>query len=438
MAAGTWTTQNKVRPGVYVNFNNEAKPLGTVGERGVTTIPLMMSWGEPGRIISVEAGEDTSLKFGYTLAAPQMLMLREALKNAKTVLAYRVNTGTKASVTAGNLTATAKWGGTRGNDLIISIDKSVDGENLFNVSTLLSGISVDRQTVSKAEELISNDWVVFGGTGVLDETAGAPLTGGADGTAANQDYMDYLEAVEVFDFNTMAFPVTDNILKGLAAAFCKRMREEEGKNIQVVVENYPIADYEGVISVKNGVLLSDGATLTAAQAAAWVAGATAGSGLNESLTYRTYDGAVDAVPRYTNSQITAALQEGEFVFASKNNRVVVEQDINTLTGFEANKGRAFSKNRVIRVLDGINRDFVRIFSDFYLGKVSNNEDGRNLLKNECINYLEVLQGIEAIRNFDSQADVVIRQGNETDSVYIESYIQPVDSVEKIYMQVKIG
>ncbi|MEF3309516.1 phage tail sheath family protein [Paenibacillus sp. GYB004] len=434
---GTWTTQNKVRPGTYINFVSEAKPIGAIGERGIVTIPLVLSWGEPKKVIAIEAGEDTFGSLGYSITDPKMLLVRETLKRAKTLLAYRVNVGTKATATAGNLTVTARWGGVRGNDITIVIQTNIDDNAKFDVKTLISGTVYDTQTVANIAGLVANDWVVWSGTGALATNAGVPLTSGADGTVTNQDYTDFLAAVEIFDFNTMALPVTDNTLKSAYVSFAKRLRDDEGKKIQVVVENYPAADYEGVISVKNGVILSDGTTLTAAQATAWTAGATAGAQMNQSLTFTAYDDAVDVGTRYTNSQIEAALQAGEFLFTANAGRALVETDINSFTGFVPAKNKTFSKNRVLRVLDGINNDFVRIFADFYIGKVDNNADGRNLLKNECVRYLETLQNINAIQNFDSETDITVVQGNETDSVYIELYIQPVDAIEKIYMKVVV-
>lgn len=437
MAGGNWTVQNKVRPGVYVNIVTAPKALGTLGERGTVSIPLLLPWGEPKVITTIEAGEDTMPKLGYPITDPSLLLVREALKRAQKLLLYRVNTGTKAAVTSGNLTITAKWGGARGNDLTIVIAENVDDEDLYDVRTLLNGDEVDSQTVANIAGLSANDWVVFTGSGALAATAGAPLTGGADGSATNQDYLDYLAAIEAQDFNTIALPSTDITAKGAFTSFAKRLRDDEGKKIQVVLENYPSADYEGVISVKNGVILDDGTTLTAAQTTAWVAGATAGAEVNESLTYAAYEGAVDVATRYTNSQIIAALQAGEFVFTPNNGRAVVEQDINSLTSFTPDKGKAFSKNRVIRVLDGINNDFVRIFSQFYIGKVSNNADGRNLLRAECVNYLTSLQNINAIQNFDSQTDISVAAGNDVDAVLIEADIHPVDSIEKIYMTITV-
>ncbi|WP_373233303.1 phage tail sheath family protein [Cohnella sp.] len=437
MASGTWTTQNKVRPGVYVNIESAPKALGTLGDRGVVSIPLLLSWGEPKTVITVEAGEDTRHKLGYPIADESLSLIGEALKRAGKLLVYRVNTGTKAAATSGSLTVTAKWGGIRGNDLAIVVAKNIEDENLFDVKTMLKGELVHSQTVSAISELASNEWVTFEGTGELAATAGVPLAGGANGTATVQDYLDYLTAIELQDFNTIALPSTDIALKAAFASFAKRLRDDEGKKIQVVLENYPSADYEGVISVKNGVILDNGSALSAAQATAWVAGATAGADVNESLTYAAYDGAVDASPRYTNSQIIAALQAGELVFTANNGRAVVEQDINSLTSFTPEKGKAFSKNRVIRVLDAASNDLVRIFSNFYLGKVPNNDDGRNLLKGECINYLTTLQNISAIQSFDGQTDIAVTAGAEADVTVIDLAVQPVDSIEKIYTTITV-
>src|SRR5699024_7575693 len=118
------------------------------------------------------------------------------------------------------------------------------------------------------------------------------------------------------DFNTMALPVNDEAVKVAGAAFIKRMREEEGKKCQLVVAGYK-ADNEAIINVKNGVVLADGTRIDAAQATAWVAAAEASAGVATSLTYKSYDGAVDVTQRYLNTDIIAALQAGEFVFTEK-------------------------------------------------------------------------------------------------------------------------
>ncbi|WP_438491021.1 phage tail sheath family protein [Paenibacillus sp. IHBB 3054] len=437
MAGGTWTLQNKVRPGVYINVESSGGTLGAAGSRGITSLALSLPWGAAKVITPIVAGEDTLTRLGYDLTAPELLLVREALKRAQKVLLYKLNEGTKAAVTAGDLVATAKYGGLRGNSLKVVVQTNIDDNSKFDVKTLLDNAVVDTQVVSDIAGLTANDWILWSGTGALTASAGAPLIGGADGSVTNADHTAFLGALELYDFQTVALPSTDNALKAVYAAFIRRLRDNEGKKVQAVLENYPTADNEGVISVKNGVVLSDGTTLTAVQATAWVAGATAGAEMNESLTYAAYDDAVDVAPRYTNAQIEAALTAGEFLFTPSNNRAVVEQDINTFLSYTPKKNKFFHKNRVIRVLDGFANDTKRIFETSYIGKVSNNVDGRALFRKELVVYADNLQSIGAIQNFDAQTDITVLPGVDSDAIYVEANIQPVDSIEKVYMKVQV-
>ncbi|WP_438497168.1 phage tail sheath family protein [Paenibacillus sp. IHBB 3054] len=437
MAGGTWTLQNKVRAGVYINVESSGGTLGAAGSRGITSLALSLPWGAAKVITPIVAGEDTLTRLGYDLTAPELLLVREALKRARTVLLYKLNEGTKAAVTAGALTATAKHGGLRGNALKVVVQTNIDDSAKFDVKTLLDNAVVDSQVVANIAGLKANDWIVWSGTGALTASAGAPLIGGADGTVTNADHTAYLAALELYDFQTVALPSTDNALKAVYAAFIRRLRDSEGKKVQAVLENYPTADNEGIISVKNGVVLSDGTTLTPVQATAWVAGATAGAEMNESLTYAAYDDAVDVAPRYTNAQIEAALTAGEFLFTPSNNRAVVEQDINTFLSYTPKKNKSFHKNRVIRVLDGFANDTKRIFESSYIGKVNNNVDGRALFRKELVVYADNLQSIGAIQNFDAQTDITVLPGVDSDAIYVEANIQPVDSIEKVYMKVQV-
>ncbi|MFD2613540.1 phage tail sheath family protein [Paenibacillus gansuensis] len=438
MAGGTYSVQNKVRPGVFINFESEGQSLATLGTRGITALQLVLPWGPAKEIIEVNAGEDVFERLGYDITASQLLLIKEALKRAKTVLLYRLNAGVKATAAAGNLTATAKYGGLRGNDLKIIVQANIDDPAKFDVRTLLSGVQVDSQTVANIAGLTPNKWVTWSGAGALTATAGTSLAGGTDGAAVvNADHTDFLAALELYYFNTVAYVGTDNTLKSVYAAFAKRLRDDEGRKIQLVVENYPAADYEGVISVKNGVVLADGTKLTADQAVAWVAGATAAAAANESLTYTAYDEAVDANPRYTNSQTITALNNGEFLFTMNKGRAVVEQDINTFKSFTPTKGKTFRKNRSLRALDSLANDWKDTFESYYIGKVSNNADGRNLFRKECVKIAEIYQGIGAIQNFDALTDITVTLGDELDAVFVGSSVQPVDSIEKIYMKVRV-
>jgi hypothetical protein len=428
----------KVRPGLYINFKAAALARITSGERGIVVIPLVTDWGQPKNFVDIEAVEQVFDDFAHDINDAEMLYIREAFKNASMVKAYRLNTGTPAVVTVEPMTVTAKYGGARGNDIIIKSTVSALDAEKKDVETYLDGRLVDSQTGKIITDLKPNAYVSFSGTGNIPATAGVPLTGGVNGTLINQDYTDFLGATETQFFDVLAYPVTDETLKASFVTFIKRMRDEEGKKIIGVVPNLA-ADYEGIINVKNGVVLTDGTTLEAVDTVAWVAGASAGASITDSLTYKAYDSAADANPRYTNSQIIAALQAGEFLFVNDGRNVKIEQDINSLSTFTQDKNERFTKNRVIRVLDAINNDLLQTFSDSYIGKIDNNDDGQALLKDAVNIYLKTLEDAGAITNFDSKNDFIIDSALSVgDSVYATIGAQPVDSMEKFYFTVVVN
>lgn len=442
MANGTWTTQNKVSPGTYINFKSAARTTGSVGERGVAAFPAPLPWG-PSGVIKLEADSflQNALKLlGFHATDERIRHIQAAMTHASQVLIYRLGAkdAAKATASIGNLTATAKYGGTRGNDLQIVVQASVDTPEAYEVRTLLEEEEVDTQTVSSAEALVSNDFVTFAGSGDFTETAGTMLAGGQEGTGDNGDWTDALAALEAEEFDVLGLPTDDAALKQLAVAYTKRLREQEGKKIVTVLYNYPQADYEGVISLKNSVITADGLTVEPIYLLWEIAAMEAGAAVNESLTYTEIPNAVDVTPKYTYSETIKALQNGELVLTASNGKVQIQQDINTLTTYTADKAKHFSKNRVVRVLDTIARDIQGTFAASYIGKIGNNADGRNLLKGEALSYLESLQGIGAIQNFDAQSDLEVLAGTDGDAVVINLNVQPVDSIEKIYMTVTVN
>ena len=151
MSGGTWTSQNKVRPGVYIRFKSANSSGLVVGERGVVTIAKPMSWGPVGQVTAIEAGQNLIPVTGYDITSPNIRFLNEIFKGSnrtpapRQVLLYRL-TGTGAaqsSVTIGELTVTAKYPGTRGNDITVVITEETD--NTFTVSTVVDNEVADRQ-----------------------------------------------------------------------------------------------------------------------------------------------------------------------------------------------------------------------------------------------------------------------------------------------------
>lgn len=433
MAGGTWTTQNKVRPGAYVKVRSNGNVGTSDSITGVVALPLALDFGPEGEVVEINVSSDLT-RFGYDLTHEKLLLLREALKQAATVLLYRVGSGGKAAAVEGSLSVTALYGGTRGNDISVISKENVNITGAFDVETYLEGRLIDSQTAKTIGELSNNRLISFTGEGDLTAFS-IVLENGSNTAATANDYMTFFSKIQVYDFNTIALPVKDEVTKAAGASFINRMRNEEGKKCQLVVAGYA-ANSEAVINIKNGVVLSDGTLISPEQATAWVAGASAAAGVATSLTYKAYDGATDVTQRYLNSEIITSLQNGEFVFTEKRGSAVVEQDINSLRSFTTEKSRDFAKNRILRVLDDIANNSKKTFEDNFIGKVNADQDGRELFKADRISYFNSLQGAGAITNFSAD-DVVVEAGNDKDSIVLNVQVQPIDAMEKLYMTVQV-
>lgn len=251
-----------------------------------------------------------------------------------------------------------------------------------------------------------------------------------------------LEKLKTVQFHTLCYPYdtepeTAQTNKTAITEWIKEMRDEEGVKCQAVLANH-VADSEGIINVAQGIVLSDGTTLTAAEVTAWVAGATAGAGITTSNTGMKYVGTVDISPRMTRTEMEAAVKAGKLVFkVDSAQNVTVVYDINSLTSTTPEKGKIFTKNRVIRTIDNIANDISNIFESNYIGKVNNTTDGRSLLKAALVDYLTALQNMGAVQNFETD-DITVTAGTDSDAVVVDAAVQPVDSVEKIYITVNLS
>ena len=445
MAGGTWTSQNKIPPGVYINTKSKGNLPISVGEKGVVAIREPLSWGPSGTIQEIIPGEDLRPYIGYDITSPKAVFLREMMKGSDTtpgpikILLYRPagTGGAKAAVTIGGLTATALYDGIRGNDITMIVQENPDTAGAYDVSTVIDGAVIEEQSVTEISGLKENDWVKFSGTGDFEETAGVPLTGGKDPAITPADYANFLQVLEPYSFDILVYDGMDSAVIQAVSLFVKRISENVGRKCQAVMAEAGESNSEWVISVNNGVKLSDGTTLTAQQCTWWVGGAQAGALYNDSLTYAQYPNAVEVEPKLTDTQVTQAIKEGEIVFIDNFGTVKVCTDINTLTSFTVDKGPEYSKNRVMRTLNQFCNDVYRQFSLYYIGKTDNNEAGRNLLKGWIVGYLNEMQANNGIQNFVPD-DVTVSPGNTVDAVLVNVALQPVDAIEKIYMTVTVS
>lgn len=486
MAGGTFIAQNKIRPGAYINFKTNKKPIPKIGTRGVVAMSLPLTWGDETDLITIthhdfeKNGRGLFAKTGLSATGEESLPIRLALQNANKVLLFRNNqreTDTNVgSVRAygehtllkglaeGKIMVEAKYAGTLGNQIQVQIYKP----NIYGVDSRARDVdtiyidedgkytTLDSQRIndskSGSKPLRDNDFVTFTFTegfdcdDIPDDVIIISLEDGKDGEVGGteDDAIVLKELLSKYEWNVYAGRLD----------FIKDFRENEGKKVQNVIARgfyvEDIIDYEGTIFITQGIITKDGTEISRENFAAYIAGMTAGAEINQSNTYHVIEEAADILEYAINPHsawefgytMEEALQNGAMMLSRRQDGVIViEKDINSLHTFEDDnqyKDYSFTKNRVIRTLDEINNSTRLLFEKSYIGKVDNTEEGRNIFKADLINYLKLLQSMNCIQNFDAGADIEILAGNEIDELVVNLSIQPVDAMEKLYMTVTVG
>lgn len=426
LGGGTFIKQNKVLPGAYFQFISKAATSSELLGRGVVAMGFDLNWGVDGAIFEVNstAVQENCLKiFGYDYSADEMKYIRELFLHAKTLYVYKLTSGgTKAS----NDFATALYGGIRGNDLKVVIQKDVDEPTKFVVSLYLGTVKVDEQLVSNASELLPNDFVEWEKDAKLEVIAGVALAGGTNGTSDTNAHQTFLNKVESYpDVNAIGYFGTEEATKALYVAFAKRMRDEVGIKLQAVVYGHA-GDSIACINVKNQVELVP-----------WVTGVIAGTAVNKSATNMLYDGEIVVNTDYTQKELETAIKTGEFVLHQVGSDVHVLEDINSMITTSSEQGDVFKDNQTVRVIDSIATSIASVFASKYIGKVPNNESGRISLWSDIVRLHQELSDVQAIEGFVSD-DIEVLQGEGKKTVVVNSAITVVNTMTKLYMKTVVG
>lgn len=483
MAGGTWSKLSlKERPGTYINWETKEQNIIGIAERGTVIMPLLgHNYGPAKEFITIENGSPDAqyAKLGYSVYEKPLLLVKEALKSAKTIILYIPAQGEQASGSVDMasgvivaqvdnaegevdlpeegsetptpapvstvLSAKAMYGGERGNDLSFDCVANEDGG--YDVTVYLDNSAVEEfEGLSTVGELMAagSAWIVFKGSeeAELADFSAISLTGGTNGATNTIDITRFLDASEAVHWNTMAFPLDSKENSSLMTAVVskiKYLREDVGKYRKAVIANYA-ADYEGIINVCNGYVLSDETIVDATMATAWVAGADAGADCITSNTYKPVEDAADIHGLLSHTEAVAAIKAGKFFFSfNESNEVVVEYDINSLVSFaRQRKAKSWRKNRVLRVMDSFGES---VQLNFPPNRFDNEDDGWNAMEGIGKTILKLYGlksegGVGAIRGIDYDKDFLVdRESSHGDEVFVNVGIQPVDSAEKFYFTV---
>ena len=190
MAGGSFSSMNKVIPGIYYKISKQAVQQPLLTASGILLWIGERTWGDAVERISLDdySKDVCYRKTGLSNTSKRMELFAQSCQE---LIAYDPREGrAKASATAfgDKVNITAAKPGSLGNSIsVVIIDYSAD---VAEVRTSVDGVVQHRQRVKKLGELVSNDWVVFGveasnaDVSAHSDFGTVNLTGGSDGTAA--------------------------------------------------------------------------------------------------------------------------------------------------------------------------------------------------------------------------------------------------------------
>ncbi len=420
--------QDKTIPGAYISVTGIPKSSSTIKKRGVVLIPLSLGYGPVKQIIPLDYNTDYSSLLGEF---PEAVAI--ALKTGAKVAIYRLNDGEKAVATSSGVTFTAKYPGTKGNLISFEIE---DNTTSYLCRVNFNSKLVWEKNVATLDDLNPCPYGTFSGSSICACNL-TPLEDGSDDALELADYSAFITAAESYDYTVIASDTSDTQVKALLCNFIKEQRKNN-YFVQCVLSSYSAANNEGVISVKNGYIDTLGNTCPANTCVYYIAGITATADASTSNTFHVVLDAKTPAPIYSTEDISQAITDGEIVFCQKGGKVVVLTDINTLTSYTDGKNKDFSKNKIIRVLDTLCGSVKQVFENSYIGKVSNDDDGRDLFKADVVKILDNLVLMRAISRFDPEKDIEIQRGDGSDSVVVNLAVLPTDAMEKLYLTLHVN
>jgi hypothetical protein len=256
-----------------------------------------------------------------------------------------------------------------------------------------------------------------------------------------QAYQSALYRLETYDFHVFVVPpgasaANDEVFTWLQTA------RQNGKNFVVVVTDPTIDETdieavktasnayndEYVVFVANGVKDANGNAVPVDKYACYIAGLIAGMPLDSSLTYYEVP-FTETATRYRASEVQELLEAGILVTVMDGDSPRIEQGLT--------KGEEpFNKIRTVRAKQAMIDDIGRAVNDNYVGKITNNEDGRIAVINAIKTYLETMANANVIdRNFKVELDKTIPSTGA--EMYVNITVKFLDSIEYVYLTITL-
>ena len=450
MAIGTWVSQNKVRPGVYINYVFSEAELVNYASNGVLALNYTLPLNPEGvvEITSADIKNKGLQKYGIMAGTDAYKYITTLLKYSSKLVLYspKMSNSSKAKLTVKDeFNATAKYPGVEGNKLAVEVIGTAGEKQTFNTyynNELVAIQTLDAETMTVVGV---NDYVdieIVGDT--VTATVPTLLTGGVDGTIdKNQLSSAYLDVLKTKEVEVIAINLNEADYD--FSIFEDFVNEYNANHVQKVVVVYPKTDNasasknsEFVIAIAaQTATLQNGLAMDAGMIAGYIGAKEAGADYTKDLTFDLCDD-IASISELGNDEIEENIKRGIMNLSYRSDRsVVIEDDINSLVLLSENQSSALKSNDTLRLLNDLSYRIVSYGENVVIGKKKVTETTLNVVKAFVIGIMNQYAEEQVIINFDSNKDVQVVFGEQPDGILCTIAIQKTNSAKKLYFSIGV-
>ncbi len=272
-----------------------------------------------------------------------------------------------------------------------------------------------------------------------------------------ETYNDILRKLKDLKWNYLCIPGIQAKDTTTIGAWIKQYRNDEKKTFKAVLPHYA-GDHEGIINFTTEHITSaiTGKKHSAAEYCARIAGILAGLPLSRSSTYFVLNDISEAeTPDDPNDRIN----NGELIIVYDGEKFKIGRGVNSLTTFTATKTEDVRKIKIVEGMDLYMDDIRDTFEEYYVGKVINDYDNKQMFVAAIGAYHKELMGDVLDRSYDNRVsvdveaqrtyleskgmdttdldDTAVAQANTGSKVFISANVKFVDAMEDLDMVVNM-
>jgi len=488
--AGPWAAADVnaagTRPGIYINFLEQAEAAVSPGSRGVVGIISEADWGPHNEIVECAALGD--LEDAYTDLEDATARLYNLgrfafLGGALTVKACRVMNTTNAVKATKNIkdnsavdviSITAKYYGTRGNSITYDvgpdpIDSAKGRIRIYVDELLVHSVTstIDDGSAGFIDDVVSlfaaldSEWVVVAKVATGDDdlvavgTATA-LVGGANGDAVTST--QFTTCLALFASDKVHILTSDTVTGAIhttIAAWLADQREtgyrvmgvlgsDTGDAISTIITDAQAFNTEAIVYVGPGAVTPNVAgvstTYNGASIASLVAGLIAGLDVDRSLTGKRLPDVTSVETNATVAQVKSMLAAGVLTLTptpfGSTPGVKVERGLTTLYNPGDGDIASFKLIRTLRIADAIDEGLTTAAQENFIGVQLNDAQGQGTVLDAIKDFLRTQAEARNIAptytvEIDESAD------NTDGNLFILISIAPIDAIEFIFLTISL-